>query len=208
MVALPNSSITKVEDLRGKKVGIFPGPSTLLFFSLVMKKHGLDPKKDVTLIELPPGNQIQALVGGQVNALSTLEPIATQAVLDHKAINFNPGAIEREIINPYHGGVWFLSKELINGNPEVADKVIAACYEAIDYLRVNPAEAKNALLRYTSITPPVAENTPTPSFSKAGEVDLPVFRKYANIVYEGGVVSKPIDPTSLLIDRRPVAPTP
>ena len=202
MVALRGSGIDKVEDLRGKKVGTFPGPSTLLFFSLIMKKHGLDPAKDVTVIELPPGNQIQALVGKQVDALNTLEPIATQAVLDHQAVNYNPGAIEREIINPYHGGLWLISADLVGGRPDVAARVTAACYEALDSLRANPAEAKKSLAKYVNVSQGVAEGTPTPTFSKADEVDVPVLRRYVELIREGGVIGKSVDPAGLLIDVR------
>lgn len=110
MLTMPGTGVKTIEDLRGKKVGIFPGSNAALVFGLVFKKHGLDPTKDLTLIELPAGSQLQALSGGQVDALCTWEPITTQAVLDYKAVNFHPAAVEREVISPYNAGVWLVGR--------------------------------------------------------------------------------------------------
>src|SRR5207247_2575986 len=103
----------------------------ITFFNLVFKKHGLDPKSDMTVVELAPGLHVQALVSGQVDALATYEPMATQAEVEHGAVKFFPGVIESEIINPWQAGAWLVSSRLIAERPEVAKKIVEGCYEAI-----------------------------------------------------------------------------
>jgi NitT/TauT family transport system substrate-binding protein len=202
MLTMPASGVKTIGDLKGKKVGIFPGSNAALVFGLVLKKHGLDPAKDITLIELPAASQMQALTGGQIDALCTWEPITTQAVLDYKAVNFHPAAVEREVINPYNAGVWLLSQKYMEQHPETSRKFIEALEEALDFMRKDPEEAKKALLRYTSIAPHVAHKMEITSFWKLNEVDPAVFQRFADIVKEGGLINKKIDAPALLLDRK------
>ncbi len=201
MLTMPSSGIKRVEDLKNKKVGIFPGSNAAMVFGLVFKKHGIDPKKDLTLVELPASSQLQALAGGQIDALCTWEPIATQAVLDYKAVNFNPAAVEREVINPYNAGVWLLSVDYTQKHPDASRRLIEAFDESLDYMRTNPGEAKKALLKYTSIAPHVADKMEITRFWKVSEVRNDVFQRFAEIVHEGGLISKRIDAPALLLDR-------
>lgn len=200
LVTMPKSGITRITDLRERKVGIFPGPGAATFFNLVFTKHGLDPKADLTIIELAPGLHVQALVNGQVDALATYEPIATQAVVDHGAVKFVAGPIESEIIDPWQGGIWLLSSRLIEERPEIARKVIDACYEAIDYIRSHPVESKQALNKYTGIRAEVAAKIPGVPFTKIGEVHLEALQRHADILRDAGVLSKRIETKSLLLD--------
>ena len=201
MLTMPGSGISRVEDLRNKKVGIFPGSNAALVYGLIFKKHGLDPKKDLTLVELPQSSQLQALAGGQIDALCTWEPIATQAVLDYKAINFNPGAVEREVINPYNAGVWLLSSDFSSKHPDVSKRLVEAFEEALDYMRNNPSPAKKSLLTYASVAPPVADKVECTRFWKVGEVRNDVFQQFSDLVQQGGLINKRIDAPALLIDR-------
>src|ERR1700719_4832962 len=49
-IATEKSGITKVEDLKGRNVGILPGSTTTIFLQALMKKHGLtlDDVKPIT----------------------------------------------------------------------------------------------------------------------------------------------------------------
>jgi NitT/TauT family transport system substrate-binding protein len=200
MVTMPNSGISRVEDLRGKRVGSYPGPTALTFFGLILKKHGLDPNRDVNIIELAPGLHVQALVSGQVDALNTFEPMATEAVVNHHAVKFLPGAIESEIIEPWQAGTWLLSRRFMEEQPQAARDVVAALYEAVDEIRAHPQDAKRALGNYTGINPLVADNTPDIPFTKIGEVDLEAFQKHADILQQAGVISRRVEARALLLD--------
>lgn len=205
MVAMPGSRIARVEDLRGKTVASFPGPTALTFFGLVMKKHGVDPASDARVTELAPALHCQALASGQVDALNTYEPIATQCVLEHGAVKFFPGAIETDIISPWQAGVSLVSTRLLRDRPEDARKVIAAIHEAIEYLRAHPGQAKQSLGRHTRLADRVVAALPSIPFTRAGaagagrEIDLAAFQRHADLLHQAGVVSRPIAAAPLLL---------
>jgi len=200
LVAMPHSSVSSVEDLKGKKIGIFPGPTAGTFFRLFFEGRGLNVEADLTIVELAPGLHVDALVNGQVDALATYEPMATQAVVDHGAVKLVPGAIESEVINPWQAGSWLVSSRFVKERPQLAEKFIDACYEAIDFMRDHPDEAKKHLKNYTGIRAEVASETPTIPFTKVDEVDIETFQRHADILQDAGVLSKKIDVRSLLME--------
>jgi NitT/TauT family transport system substrate-binding protein len=193
-----DSTITGVSDLVGKTIVSFPGPTAVTFLKLVLKKNGVDPAS-VTIQELDISLHIDALVTGKADALFTYEPTATQAVVDAEAIKIVPGAVERDVINPWQAGVWVVSSEFARTDPDTTRRVIAALYEAVDYMRANPREAKAALTNYTSIRQDVALRTPNIPFTKMGEIDLPTLQKQTDILTEAKIVSRQMDATELLV---------
>ncbi len=64
-----NKNIGTIEDLKGKKIAAgTPGSSPYAFICSILKKHGLDPKKDVDLINMDYGASLVALERGQIQA--------------------------------------------------------------------------------------------------------------------------------------------
>ncbi len=197
-VALPDSGIKTIADLKGKKLGSFPGPTAVTFCKMVLEKFGLDPAKDLQIVELDAGSQIPALSSHTVDALFAYEPTATQAVLENGAVKILPAAVESNIINPWQAGVWVATNDFAASHRSETRQIIAALYDAVDFIRSNPAQAKAALAKYTSIKPAVAAATPNIPFAKLGEVDLKAFQRHADILHERGVISKQIDSAALL----------
>lgn len=205
-VTMPNSGIKTLMDLKGKTIGSFPGPNAVTFCKLLLKQAGLDPQTDVKLVELDVSTHISALSSGTVDALFTYEPTATQAVMEKGAINFMPGAVERNIISPWMGGVWVVSADFAKNHPVETKAAIAALYDAIRYIRTNSAEAKGALTPYTSIKKEVAVATPDIPFSMLSELDVEAFQRNADIYNQQGLASKNIDVRSLLAPSSWVSP--
>src|SRR5258706_3549189 len=171
-VVLTNSGIKTLGDLKGKKLASFPGPTAVTFCKMVLEKFGLNPSTDLQFVELEVGSHLSALESKTVDALFTYEPTATQAVLERGAVKIMPGAVESQIINPWQAGVWVVADEFAKRNSGDSRKVMLALYDAIDFIRANPAAAKSALTNYTSIKLAVAQATPNIPFAKLGEVDM------------------------------------
>jgi len=200
LVTMPTSGIKMVEDLRGKKVGCFPGPASLTLFGMVFQKHGLDPKKDLVLTELPPPLQIQALISGQVDALATYEPTATKAVEENGAVKFFPAAVETDVLDPTQGGLWIISSDIVRTRPETARRFNRAIYRAIDYIREHSADALISVTNFTSTSAAVAAKLPSIPYQKSGEIDANALQKHADIMTDHGVLSKRIEVQPLLLD--------
>jgi ABC-type nitrate/sulfonate/bicarbonate transport system substrate-binding protein len=75
-----DSPIKKVEDLKGKTVGIsIIGGGTHGPFALMLKKHGVDPDKDIKLVEVSFSLSEDALRQGRVDATNFVQPFAARA---------------------------------------------------------------------------------------------------------------------------------
>ena len=99
-------------DLKGKKVGTFPGITSIALAKAIFRKY-LDPEKEVVFIEIPPQNMIEALAAGSVEAVFTPEPFGIIGVSKgiarylvkspHQALQLKKGVL---------GGVFFLQHEI------------------------------------------------------------------------------------------------
>jgi NitT/TauT family transport system substrate-binding protein len=197
-VARPGANILRVEDLKGKTLGVFPGPTAVTFCRLILEKHGINPDTDLKFVELPVASHVPALQSGTVDAVFTYEPTGTQAVMELGAVSFLPAAVESEIMSPWQAGVWVMSTRWATAHPNEANAVTAALYDAVDFIARDPRAAKNALSKFTSIKLAVAEKTPNIPFAKGPDADLNALQRQENILFERKIVSKQISVGSLM----------
>jgi len=73
------SGIEKYEDVRGKTIGVFPGSLSEALTRALLGKY-FPAEKDTKIVQLNPPLQLQALAGGQVDALISYEPTTTLAL--------------------------------------------------------------------------------------------------------------------------------
>lgn len=72
LVAKPNSGVTKIEDLRGKRVAYPPGSGRHMITAALLKQHGLDLKHDVQPVELAGAEVVPTFAAGAVDAAIVL----------------------------------------------------------------------------------------------------------------------------------------
>jgi sulfonate transport system substrate-binding protein len=72
LVARPNSGITKIEDLRGKRVAYPPGSGRHMITAALLKQHGLNLKHDVQPVELAGSEVVPTFAAGAVDAAIVL----------------------------------------------------------------------------------------------------------------------------------------
>ena len=77
----PDFKFNSVKDLKGETIvtGQMPTTSTSLFIKL-LKENGMDPEKDVKLLQVPLGTEIGAFTAGQGKVAVMYEPGLDQAV--------------------------------------------------------------------------------------------------------------------------------
>src|SRR4051794_6916751 len=77
---MEDSPIKKIADLKGKTVGISVlGGGTYGPFAMLLKKNGVDPEKDVKLVETSFSISEDALRQGRVDAVNMNQPFAARA---------------------------------------------------------------------------------------------------------------------------------
>ncbi len=72
LVAKPDSGVTTIEDLRGRKVAYPPGSGRHMITAALLKQHGLDLKKDVQPVELAGAEVVPTFAAGAVDAAIVL----------------------------------------------------------------------------------------------------------------------------------------
>jgi NitT/TauT family transport system substrate-binding protein len=77
----PDFKFSSIKDLKGETIvtGQMPTTSTSLFMKL-FKENGLDPEKDVKMVQVPLGTEIGAFMAGQGKVAVMYEPGLDQAV--------------------------------------------------------------------------------------------------------------------------------
>src|ERR1041385_5074543 len=112
--------IHKIEDLRGKRIGV-PGMGTppFVFANRVLGAHNIDPSREIQWKVFPAGELGLALDKGLVDAVADSEPIGTLLVADGKVRNIADQAADDPYKNEYCCAVICNGKFLAE-NPKAA----------------------------------------------------------------------------------------
>lgn len=136
--------INSYQDLKGKKIG-FPFYSSVdLTCRLLLRQNGIDPNKDVELVNLDVGHVPAAFATGQVDAALIWEPGFSQlkAVKGAKVLGMDTDTIIYKKFGTMTGpDVLIISKSWVDENPTRAKKFLKAYFESLDWVREHPEEA-------------------------------------------------------------------
>ena len=146
-----DSSIEKITDLKGKKIGHMPGIQWRTNTKYILRNVGIDPDKEVVLAELALNVQIPAVVSGAVDALITIEPMGSMGIAagDVRAVVSNVGA--KYVTNPWFGGGAVMTTKFIKERPEVAKKVMLVLRDVTDKIQANFDQYRPLLAKYVGV---------------------------------------------------------
>ncbi len=192
-----DSPMKGIADLKGKRMGTFPGIASIALARAVLR-NSFDPNKEITLIEVPPGNIVQALAAGQVDAYFAPEPFGM--------IGEAKGVARRLIKNPLlllnlktgiPGAPFTLNSKFVKEKPLLAKKVKSAYYKAIDFIYSNEAEARKFLPKYTNLPEPFAMKIPWEHWVKIEEYNKSSGQPYFELLMKEGLFQKQVDTSKL-----------
>ncbi len=150
LVTRKDTGITKVADLKGKRVAVTRGTDPHIFLVRALAEAGLT-EKDVKLVLLQHPDGRLALERGDVDAWAGLDPMMAAAELESGAILFyrKPEANTWGILN--------VREDFAKQNPEIVKRVLAAYEEARKWALANPEELKKIFAAFTKLPEPVVE---------------------------------------------------
>jgi sulfonate transport system substrate-binding protein len=148
LVTRKDSGVTKVEDLKGKRVAVTRGtdPHIFLVRSLAAAKL---TERDVKLVLLQHPDGRTALERGDVDAWAGLDPIMAAAEIDSGAVLFH----RDKAANTW--GILNVREEFAKDHPELVNRVLAAYEKARKWSLENPAELRRILGQATGLAEPV-----------------------------------------------------
>ena len=146
----PNSDITSVEQLKGKKIAATKGTDPYFFLLQALEENGLSAS-DVTIENLQHADGRAALASGAVDAWAGLDPIMAAAEQDGAELFF------RNVdFNSY--GFLNATEEFLDEEPELAQTVVNAYERARAWAQENPEETAAILAEVAAIDPAVADS--------------------------------------------------
>ena len=195
-----NSKLTKITDLRGKRIGILPTVAYQKWLEAILREAGVDASS-VTIQQIEPTLQAQALKGGGIDALFTNDPVATAASSAGVARLLNANVEVPSVFgSPFLFGSFNIRDDWAGQNPEKVAQLVTALNRAIAYVNAEPAQAKQLMMPFLAkpfqghiLKYPDALYLATPQTTQA------MFDRAVAISIEEGILAKPVNLNGLVI---------
>ncbi len=185
-----------LKDLEGKRVGTFPGATSLALAKAVMRKVA-DPEK-VIFTEVPPPNMVPALAAGQIDAFFTPEPFGMIAVAKGVGRYLMKSPLKLlGLKRGIPGGAFSFSSKFLKAHPDLAERLRVAYHKAVDFIKENGREARSFFIKYARLPKQVAMQIPFEEWIKIEELDREATQEYFEILYREGAYRTQIDTTRL-----------
>ncbi|MBV6506574.1 MAG: hypothetical protein ILNGONEN_02155 [Syntrophorhabdaceae bacterium] len=191
------SKIDSISQLKGKKVGGYPGSAQQTLLKLILQQFMDD--KDIITVEMPPNTQLQGLDAGQIDALLTYDDLAITALQNNIGEVLIENPICKYVVNPLYGFPYVFSSKFVRENPKIAKKFRDAMYKATDFIKTDEAESRQIMAKWVGTKPEIAEKVNLWAQVKAEDVDKAALQKLADIFYEGGVTKKKINTSQMFL---------
>jgi len=197
LMVAKDSPLKGIMDLKGKRLGTFPGIASMAMAKAILR-NSFNPDKEITIIEVPPGNIVQALAAGQLDAYFAPEPFGM--------IGEAKGVARRLIRSPLlllnlksgiPGAPFTFNSRFIKERPLVAKKVKAAYYKAVDFIYSHETEARKLLPKYTNLPEPFAMKILWEPWIKVEQYNKSWGQPYFEVLKKEGLFQKHIDTTQL-----------
>ena len=142
--------ITRWEQLKGKRIAISRfGSGTDTAVRLVLTKFGLNPEKDVTLVQLgAQSSRFAALVAGSTDATLVAPPFDVTA----KKQGYPILADMAPLGIPYAQQVLETTDRMIREHPQTVKNILKGFVAGIHHGFTNPEATKKILVKYLKVT--------------------------------------------------------
>ncbi len=158
IVARPDARLTRVEDLKGRRIAAIVGTSTFFdIHALTKKAYGLDLKSDTQIVTATsPPDMVTLLGKGEVDAIIAWQPITDsvvfrgQGVYLVKQIDLWRKATGRDTGFPVHV-CYLVHGEFLKANPAIAQDLNEAQKDAVDIWYKRPGRAMEIVAEVTKL---------------------------------------------------------
>jgi ABC-type nitrate/sulfonate/bicarbonate transport system substrate-binding protein len=195
-LVLENSGINAVKDLKGKTVGVnVYGASLDHIQRAILRKAGLDPEKDVKILEISFGLMEATLRKGDIQCGAFPQPFLFRA-MDKGEVRplFRLGDIQPKFVQLIN----VFQTKFIEKNPEVVRAFLEDWKIASQYIQKNPAEVRQVTSEVTKLPVDLLNKflLTKDDFYRdpIGEPDFETMQKNFDFFYESAkAVSKRLD---------------
>jgi sulfonate transport system substrate-binding protein len=144
LVTRKDTSINKIEDLKGRRVAVTRGTDPHIFLVRALRSVGLS-ERDITPVLLQHPDGKTALIRGDVDAWAGLDPMMAQAQVEDGARLF----YRSKEANTW--GILNASDDFLKQYPDVTRRVIAVYEEARKYCLAHYDDEKRVFMAVTKL---------------------------------------------------------
>jgi sulfonate transport system substrate-binding protein len=207
LVTTRDSAISKVADLKGKRVAVTRGTDPHIFLVRALLDAGLS-EKDITPVLLQHADGKTALIRGDVDAWAGLDPMMAQAEIEDGARLF----FRNRSANTW--GILDVREPFLKEHPDVVRRVLATYEDARKYSLADYDDLKKTFVGVTKLPDAVAdkqlkERTDL-SFSRIGAAQRESILAAGVALQQAGVIDAKVDVKAALdalIDDQVPLPT-
>lgn len=198
-------NITSMAGLKGRSIGVTaPASLTDAMARHFVLKAGLRPDKDVTILSLGGGPEmIGAFKTRKVDALIIFEPFI-QVLLAEGNANLILDVPKELVGFPSFGVV--ASKRLIDTNPDLPRKTMAALVKALRFIRTDPTTTRAiAQKKFPKIKPEVlnpALDHYLPHFSKDGVISPAAMQFSQELLKSAGLIQTVLPYSEIFVQMK------
>ncbi len=182
----PNSKITSLKGLKGKKFGLPPGFLDLV--QVILIENQTSPK-DLILSEIPEKEIVQKLKNGELDCALVLEPYRTQLKKEGMVVLLD-GPLPKTFLAPFPGYAYVLNPLLLKEKRKVAVRLKIATDMAISLLDKEPQNARAVLIKRWGLDPELAADFNLPEVEKLAGINKPQIQAYLLNLAERGIINR------------------
>lgn len=150
LLVAADSTVTKLADLAGKKVGITSAGSASDIIARWAMKQG---NVEFTRVPLGGSGLVPNLISKNVDAIVVFSPLSYRVLLEKQGRSLVDVGAEMPI---HMSGVWIAPGKLIKEKPQLVQKTMNALFEAVAFLSKNKDEAIKLIVEIDELSPEVA----------------------------------------------------
>ncbi|MBU0635591.1 ABC transporter substrate-binding protein [Candidatus Micrarchaeota archaeon] len=202
LVVAERSTISSIQDLKGKRLGHLPGVQFSTMAKKILLENNVSPN-EVIFVELPMPNQLPSLSSGAVDAVLTLEPIGTIGNQKGTARVLVANPMVRFVADPWCGGAGVVSAHFINERPEEAQRFVKVMRKAIEKTNQDP-EMRSYLVQYLNLPESIAVEVPLPLIISSQDLDektINAYQQFVDTFFELEVIDQKPDVRDILLEH-------
>lgn len=193
LMVLEESGIRSVKDLKGKvlSAGAVRGDLGWLFTSELLQRNGIDPRTEVSWVEVPLPRMGSSLRARHMDVAWMIEPFLTMERERGgvRVIAFPYSELSPDV--PLEIAGLLATKSWIDKHPELVERFTRGYYKGMDYIIRHPEEMPSRIAKYTRLKPEVVEKMIPPALSP--RLNVSSLQLQSDLALKWGLIKKPQD---------------
>lgn len=144
-VVLARPEITRIGQLKGKRIAVEQGALGALVLYKTLEKAGLTPA-DVTQINIPPADQIAAWKENRIDAVVSYEPVSMEVEKTGATRLLDSRQFPDTIFD-----VLVMRQEVIEKNPDAIRHLVAAHLKGLNFFHSHPQDAAYRMSKHLAL---------------------------------------------------------